>query len=50
MDGNERRDSRKERSLWSRHLVNLQLAGQLPLTPTVLGEGWGWQEAERLKH
>lgn len=44
MDGNERRDSRKERSLRPRHLVNaLQLAGWRPFALAVLGAG-GRQE------
>lgn len=37
MDGNDRRNSRKERSLWTRHLVSsLQPVGQPPFSPTVL--------------
>lgn len=48
MDGNDQRNSRKERSSWSRHLVSSsQPAGQLPFTDSAGAAGDRKAEALR---
>lgn len=48
MDGNDLRNSRKERSLWSRHLVgSSQPAEPPPFTPTELGLAGDTKALER---
>lgn len=48
MDGNDLRNSRKERSLWSRHLVGSSQPAELPpFAPTELGLAGDTKALER---